>query len=59
LRRPGSERPAAAETLRAEQSDTVFTAEPNQFSEGRLNGLGVFESYDDVRVDQELETVHR
>jgi hypothetical protein len=42
-----------------EQPDTVFTAEANQFRERRLNRLGVFESYDDVRVDQELETVHR
>ena len=42
-----------------EQPDAVFAADANELSERCLNGLGVFEPNDHVRVDQELEPVHR
>ena len=42
-----------------EQSDAVFAAEANELSERCLNGLGVFEPNDYVRVDQQLESGHR
>jgi CO/xanthine dehydrogenase Mo-binding subunit len=42
-----------------EQPNAVFAAEANKLSERCLNGLGVFEPNDHVRVDQELEPVHR
>ena len=35
-----------------EKANSVLTAEPNQLSERRLNGLSVFEPDDDVCVDE-------
>ncbi len=42
-----------------EKANSVLAAEPNQFSERRLNGLRVFQPDDDVCVDEKLEFVHR
>ena len=42
-----------------EKPDAVFAADANELSKRCLNGLGVFEPNDHVRVDQELEPVHR
>ena len=41
-----------------EKSNTVFATEANQLSEGRLNGLGVFEPDQDVCVHEKFEIVH-